>query len=105
MLGEMGWFIEFSGSPLYPSKAVISPLTETRFTREQYRMGFDGPSTMTTTPRQASSSELSGQWYPCSWYLCDGLIAISTNYPQGLLWGQIGNSFQPTREEKREYSN
>ncbi|GFX78864.1 hypothetical protein TNCV_4158341 [Trichonephila clavipes] len=36
---------------------------------------------------------------------CDGLIATSTNCPPGFLWGQKGNSFQPTREEKREYSN
>ncbi|GFW90676.1 hypothetical protein TNCV_628421 [Trichonephila clavipes] len=36
---------------------------------------------------------------------CDGLIAISTNYLQRFLWSQNGNSFQPTLEVKREYSN
>ncbi|GFU79128.1 hypothetical protein TNCV_2136511 [Trichonephila clavipes] len=53
----MGWFVAFSGSPLYTSTVVISPQTETRFIREQYQMLFDGPGTMTMTPRQTSCSQ------------------------------------------------
>ncbi|GFV98635.1 hypothetical protein TNCV_1453211 [Trichonephila clavipes] len=34
-LGEMGWFVEFSGSSSYPPTAVIPPHTETKFIREQ----------------------------------------------------------------------
>ncbi|GFX53485.1 hypothetical protein TNCV_4652731 [Trichonephila clavipes] len=37
---------------------------------------------------------------------CDGaFIAFSFNSPLGVLWGQNGNSFQPTRREERDYAN
>ncbi|GFW75261.1 hypothetical protein TNCV_4189161 [Trichonephila clavipes] len=37
---------------------------------------------------------------------CDGtFIAFSVKSPLGVLFGQNGNSFQPTREEERDYAN
>ncbi|GFT92892.1 hypothetical protein TNCV_740521 [Trichonephila clavipes] len=37
---------------------------------------------------------------------CDGaFITISINVLFGFLWGQNGNSFQPTQEEERGYVN
>ncbi|GFW18091.1 hypothetical protein TNCV_4006311 [Trichonephila clavipes] len=42
-LDKLGWFVAFSESSPYPSKAIIPLQTQSRFTREQYPMPFYVP--------------------------------------------------------------
>ncbi|GFY23175.1 hypothetical protein TNCV_3764151 [Trichonephila clavipes] len=49
-LGEMGYFVAFSGSPSYPSLTAIPLQIEMRVNRVQYLVLFDGSGTMTMIP-------------------------------------------------------
>ncbi|GFY10523.1 hypothetical protein TNCV_2565511 [Trichonephila clavipes] len=64
MLGEMCWFVAFSGSPLYASVAVIPLQTGNKFILEQYMMQLNDAVTRAMSPHQSSRSVLGGQQYP-----------------------------------------
>ncbi|GFV46535.1 hypothetical protein TNCV_3234221 [Trichonephila clavipes] len=57
----MSWFVAFCGHSPYPSTTITPPRTEMSIIHEHYPIPFDGSGTMTMTPRQSSSSVLSGQ--------------------------------------------